>query len=87
MKPRSKMSRPLGPPAPLWPDGNPCLLPQRLFYGMQSEAMLASIDQTKIAVVDLTEDRDLTPTERGQQILLQGYVMRGAQLGLVGERS
>lgn len=49
--------------------------------------MLASIDQTKIAVVDLTEDREMTPTERGQQILLQGYVMRGAQLGLMGDRS
>lgn len=78
------MSRPLGPPAPAWPLGNPNLLPHRLNYARRSEAMTAGMDTSKIEVVDLTEDRDLSAEERATQIMLQGYVHLGGQIGLTG---
>jgi hypothetical protein len=84
MKPRSKMSRPLGPSAPAWPLGNPNLLPHRLNYARRSEAMAAGMDARKIDVVDLTADRDLSADERASQIMLQGYVHLAGQIGLTG---
>lgn len=81
---RSKMSRPLGPPAPSWPMGNPNLLPHRLNYQRRSEAMAAGMERGKIEVIDLTVDRDMTAEERAAQIMLQGYVHLAGHVGVTG---
>lgn len=102
MKPRSKMSRPLGPPAPAWPLGNPNLIPQRMNYQQRGVAMAAGMDiqvresatlaemladSDKIEVIDLTVERETTAEERASQIMLQGFVFLGTKLGMVEPRS
>ena len=79
------MSRPLGPPAPTWPLGNPNLLPHRLNYARRSGEMAAGIDTRKIEVIDLMVERDMTDDERHAQIMLQGHVKLAGFVGVTGQ--
>jgi hypothetical protein len=75
MKPRRP---PCTPPPGL---GEPKLLHQRLYFGHRSEHITRAVGPG-IDVVDLTEDRELSPDERARNVLLQGYLVNGRMLGL-----